>query len=890
MALRNFLRKQKPSKANRPSADEAAKAAAANAKRPMLRRLTRIGKRLGGFLLAVLVFGVVVSVTSYSRTPAVLVGTSTDSSVQINEVTRLFPVTVSRVVTPHSVDEISAAIKSTPGPISIGGGRYSMGGQTATPDGVQLDMREFHGVVSIDTAQRVAVVRSGTRWRELQQILDTLGLAVKIMQTYNTFTVGGALSVNAHGRYIGQGPLIRSVREITLVLADGSVVTASPTQNPELFFGAVGGYGALGVIAHVTLDLAVNSRIRRDDEKLPVSEYLAYFRKNVRDDSTVIFHNADVYPPAYEKLHVVSYRKTNDSVTVADRLLPLQQNDFRHRAAYSMMSSWRMGKKIREYILDPYLYRDSPVTWRNYEASYDVSELEPDSRDRDTYVLQEYFIPVDSLMAFVPRMRSVFQKYNVNVVNVSIRHALPDPGSNLAWAPNEVFAFVVYYKQRTGPDALRDVARWTRDLIDQVIVSGGRYYLPYQPVATRAQFARAYPNSKLLFETKRKVDPTGKFTNALWDLYQPNADGTPTLVTASHMPANLSAEARIVLDTIKGYAREEGADYLTHPEWDLVYGSEAYARWLEQGKRPSQFAYIGAVGTFWRSYHDTWKAATTRYSISTGTHVMLCVIGVSTAVEYGLKGIYEGTLGRLFEPYSPAGGTDEEKYAAKVARDYATLITTRGWYEFSFGGALRGLWKDVPKSGPGMLRKWERRFALSGEYIIKAVYASVIGVGTSAGYTPDVLTRYAVVAGWNDSLATTPVRNEVALVTRDTIKTEGAKPLTSRFKNAMTLDRGYTLISVNRYDPYRDALLELSDHAGRVRLAELSGAEVVTVSGTAPTAWRTSARTSVIVAYAMPDDSTRTRMLLKVPVRDLLDVLARMRAEGQFRVEHIYDY
>lgn len=119
------------------------------------------------------------------------------------------------------------------------------------------------------------------------------------------------------------------------------------------------------------------------------------------------------------------------------------------------------------------------------------------------------------------------------------------------------------------------------------------------------------------------------------------------------MPANLPAEARVVLDTIRGYAREEVADFLTHPEWDLVYSSEAYARWLEAGKRPSQFPYTGSVGTFWRSYHDTWKAAKQFYEIGTGTHVLLCVIGVSTAVEYVLKGIYEGTIARLFEPYRP---------------------------------------------------------------------------------------------------------------------------------------------------------------------------------------------------------------------------------------------
>ena len=33
------------------------------------------------------------------------------------------------------------------------------------------------------------------------------------------------------------------------------------------------------------------------------------------------------------------------------------------------------------------------VHWRNYEAGYDVGELEPTSREARTYVLQEYFVP-----------------------------------------------------------------------------------------------------------------------------------------------------------------------------------------------------------------------------------------------------------------------------------------------------------------------------------------------------------------------------------------------------------------------------------------------------------------------------------------------------------------
>jgi len=160
-----------------------------------------------------------------------------------------------------------------------------MGGQTATPEGVQIDLRDFRGVVAFDPAARTITVHSGTRWRQVQQAIDPAGLAVKIMQTYDTFTVGGALSVNAHGRYVGQGPIVRSVRSITLVLADGRIVTATPKENPDLFFGAVGGYGALGVIGDVTLDLAENCRIRREDERMPVASYADYFRRKVSGEA-----------------------------------------------------------------------------------------------------------------------------------------------------------------------------------------------------------------------------------------------------------------------------------------------------------------------------------------------------------------------------------------------------------------------------------------------------------------------------------------------------------------------------------------------------------------------------------------------------------------------------
>ena len=63
---------------------------------------------------------------------------------------------------------------------------------------------------------------------------------------------------------------------------------------------------------------------------------------------------------------------------------------------------------------------------------------------------------------------------------VSIRHALPDTGSLLAWAREEVFAFVVYYRQGTSQQEREKVQAWSREMIDAAISESGAYYFPYQ--------------------------------------------------------------------------------------------------------------------------------------------------------------------------------------------------------------------------------------------------------------------------------------------------------------------------------------------------------------------------------------------------------------------------
>jgi FAD/FMN-containing dehydrogenase len=405
-----------------------------------------------------------------------------------------------------------------PGALSIGGGRFSMGGQIAAPDSLHLDMRALSRVVAHSPADNVIRVQAGITWRAIQDQIDAHEQSVKIMQSYSNFTVGGSISVNCHGRYVGRGALVNSVRALQLVLPDGEVVEASRERNIELFRAAVGGYGGAGIITEVELDLEDNSRIERMVKPIALSDYPGWFRQEVLGNKAVLLHNADLSPPDFDQPIAISWLRTEKPVTEPRRLIPRGIRYAKEQNVIWAVSELPGGSGIRSAVERSVL--DKPaVVWRNFEASMDNASLEPRTRAISTYVLQEYFIPVANFRSFAEEMAAIVRRRESGALNVSIRHAPADTTSMLPWAPVEVFCFVLYYKQRVTESASRVVAAWTRELVDAALRNGGRYYLPYRLHATQEQFARAYPEAAQFAAFKKKVDPRNRLRNLLWDRY-----------------------------------------------------------------------------------------------------------------------------------------------------------------------------------------------------------------------------------------------------------------------------------------------------------------------------------------------------------------------------------
>jgi FAD/FMN-containing dehydrogenase len=439
----------------------------------------------------------------------------------VHNVTRLYSVPVAGIEHPRSAAEIAAALRAWPGQVGVGGGHFSMGGQVAIAGGLQLDLRGMRALVWLRPEQMRVRVQAGMSWRDLQDHLDPLGLAVKTMQSYSNFSIGGSVSVNCHGRYVGHGPVGRTVQALQLVLADGRIVEASRSENAELFRAALGGYGALAVISEVELDLARNCKIRREVKSLTLADYPAYFQREVLARGDCVLHNADLLPPRFDQPVAVSWRRCPDGTALTEtaRLVPRGASYRLEQSLIWAMSELPGGALLRSQVVHPLLSAGKAVQWLNHEASLDVAQLEPRQRTHSSYVLQEYFIPPRHFLSFTRAMAALLRQRQVMALNVSIRHAPPDTDSLLPWAKEEVFCFVLYYKQGTDENAQALVAGWTRELIALALEHEGRYYLPYQLHASRAQFERAYPEVRELRRLKQAHDPAGKLSNQLWARY-----------------------------------------------------------------------------------------------------------------------------------------------------------------------------------------------------------------------------------------------------------------------------------------------------------------------------------------------------------------------------------
>jgi FAD/FMN-containing dehydrogenase len=130
---------------------------------------------------------------------------------------------------------------------SVRGTGHNVAGISLCDDGLVIDLSAMKGI-HVNPVARSARVEPGVTWAELNHDLQAFDLAATGGYVGTTgvggLTLGGGLGwmVRKHGCALD------NLLSVDVVTAEGQLLTASATENPDLFWGVRGGGGNFGIV------------------------------------------------------------------------------------------------------------------------------------------------------------------------------------------------------------------------------------------------------------------------------------------------------------------------------------------------------------------------------------------------------------------------------------------------------------------------------------------------------------------------------------------------------------------------------------------------------------------------------------------------------------------
>ncbi|GGJ05061.1 D-arabinono-1,4-lactone oxidase [Streptomyces brasiliensis] len=184
-----------------------------------------------------------------------------------------------REVMPASVQELAAAVRRAAEDglqVKAVGTGHSFTAIAAT-DGVLIRPQLLTGIRNIDRDAMTVTVEAGTPLKRLNMALAREGLSLTNMGDIMEQTVSGATSTGTHGTGRDSASIAAQIKGLELVTADGSVLTCSAKENPDVFAAARIGLGALGIVTAITFAVEPVFLLTAREEPMPFEKVLADF-------------------------------------------------------------------------------------------------------------------------------------------------------------------------------------------------------------------------------------------------------------------------------------------------------------------------------------------------------------------------------------------------------------------------------------------------------------------------------------------------------------------------------------------------------------------------------------------------------------------------------------
>ncbi|TFK31887.1 FAD-binding domain-containing protein [Crucibulum laeve] len=396
-------------------------------------------------------------------------------------------------------------------PIAIRGGGNSAAGASSTDGGIVIDLSRHLHSVTVDPAMKLAYVGGGAVWETVDKTAIEHGLAT-VGGTVNHMGVGGLLLGGGQGYLTGQhGLVLDNLVQATVVTANGEILTASDTENPDLFWGIRGAGSNFGVVTEFVLKLHPQRRtvfgglvVYHANSLESLMTTLTKWYKNGLQEREALFHGFTQCPDGKPMNILIlfwngSAEEGREHFKEFFDIGPLR--DFCQELPYEKMNSLRNGGRAHQ---------------KNYYTkgvftSGPLSDCAQQMMDYVTELSQQLEISLTFMFEYLPT------KKVLSVPNGETCHIRGDRVSCVA--------FATWDADKTPKGDLNstltklvDILATSEKTLPFASNTGYANYImedpAYQPssgsrVGANILFARNYPR---LQELKRKYDPNRVFT------------------------------------------------------------------------------------------------------------------------------------------------------------------------------------------------------------------------------------------------------------------------------------------------------------------------------------------------------------------------------------------
>ncbi|MCO6011126.1 FAD-binding protein [Actinoallomurus purpureus] len=406
-----------------------------------------------------------------------------------------------RVVTPRSAADVASAIKAAAAAgltVRMAGAGHSFTGAAVT-EGLLLRPEGLTELRSVDTATGLVTAEAGMPLKVFNEQLALHGLALANMGDIQEQTLAGATQTATHGTGRDAAGLVSQIAGLELVLADGSRVTCSREERPELFDAARAGLGALGVVTAITWQTVPAFLLQAREEPMKWDEVLGRLDELAADNEHFEFY----WFPHTDGCLIKRNNRVSGPARPLGRFRHWMDDEFLSNSVFEVAN--RVANRFPGTITTINGVSARALGARTYT---DVSHKVFTSPRRVRFKEQEYAIPREELADALREVRALIERRGWRISFPIEVRLLPAEDAWLSMAYGRDSAFIAIHVYHATPHE-----EYFRAVEEVLTPLGGRPHWGKLHTRDASYLEGAYPRFGDFLALRDRLDPERRFAN-----------------------------------------------------------------------------------------------------------------------------------------------------------------------------------------------------------------------------------------------------------------------------------------------------------------------------------------------------------------------------------------